>query len=697
LSGNLPVRLTSFVGRRRELDELATVLDAARLVTLTGPGGAGKTSLAIELAREIADRFPDGSWFVPLDRVLDRDLVAPAIATAFGLVESGGSAPERLHAFLADRSLLLVLDNLEQVRAAAPLVNELLHGAPGVRILVTSRAPLRLSAEQEFAVLPLPLPGPDDDAASSDCVQLFADRARRVQRGFAVTAENVAAVTGICRRLEGLPLGIELAAGRVGLLPPATIAERIGRRLDLPGSGPRDLPERQHTLHAAIGWSHDLLDVEARRLFARLAVFAGGCRLEEAEAVCGADPGIGDVLEGLSALVEQSLVQSSVGLDGPRFSILEPVRLFAAERLAEAGETESLRRRHASAYLALAEASQAFVPGRDQVAWLQRLGADHDNLRAALRWAIESGDAEVGLRMTAALWRYWQLAGHLEEAVSIGPEVLAMAGAEAPTTWRLQALDAVGGIFYWRAEHARAAELYREQLELAEAIGDRRAIADATFNLAFPVGLADGLAQAEAMLTEAAGIYAELGDEAARARTEWSIAADIQIAGRTEISLPMLDAAVERFRELDDLPYVALALSSVSLAHMRLGNLPEALTRGFQSLLAYHTLGDRSTTSLSLHGAALIAGMLGLLEQAAVLEGAFEALSRRYGVRPPMALEAIFAWEEVARMADLLRSEAHAEARARGARMSLDEAVDFVARLAPEWAAKSEGPAIHHP
>ena len=460
--------MTSFVGRVRELDELAAILDDARLVTLTGPGGTGKSSLAVELASRVAGRFADGCWFIPLDGVADADLVPAAIAATVGLVADPTSARERLPAYLADQSLLLVLDNVEQVRSIAPFLQDLLRESPDVRIVATSRAPLQVSAEQEYPVLPLPLPDSNEDLASaggSDCVQLFVERARPVQLGFHLTTENVAAVSGICTRLDGLPLGIELAAGRVGLLAPAAIAERIGRQLDLPGSAPRDLPERQRTMHSTIAWSHDLLREPSRRLFARLAVFAGGCRLEEAEAVCGSFDDVGiDTLEGLSSLVEESLVQTSIGPDGPRFGLLETIRFFASERLAEAGEVDVVRRRHALAYLALAEASTAHVPGRDQVGWLARLSADQDNLRAAVRWAIDTGDAEIGLRLLTAQWRFWQLAGHIDEGLAASSEILGIPGADRPTIWRLRGLDAVGGLHYWHGDAVRAGQLYAEQL-----------------------------------------------------------------------------------------------------------------------------------------------------------------------------------------------------------------------------------------
>ncbi|MEO8228560.1 MAG: adenylate/guanylate cyclase domain-containing protein [Chloroflexota bacterium] len=693
--GNLPVRLTSFVGRVRELGELATILEDARLVTLTGPGGTGKTSLAIALAGEVAGRFAHGAWFVPLQAVTDADLVPATIAATLGLVESRDATHEWLSTYLADRSLLLVLDNLEQVRSGAPFLGDLLRTAPGLRIVATSRAPLQLSAEQEYPVMPLSLPGPDRDpatAASVDSVRLFVERANRVQLGFSLTAENIDAVTGICTRLDGLPLGIELAAGRVRLLGAAAIADRIGRQLDLPGSAPRDLPERQRTLHSTISWSHELLDGPSRKLFARLAVFAGGWRIEEGDAVCGPSDELPvDFLEALSELAEQSLVKTSIGPDGPRFGLLETIRIFAAERLAEAGETDTIRRRHALSYLALAEASTAYVPGRDQRPWLARLSAEHDNLRAAIRWAIESGDAEVGLRLVAALWRFWQLAGHLEEGMSVSADVLKIPGADEPTTWRLKALDAVGSLYYWRGEQVRAGELYAEALEIARTLGDRRSIADAMFNLSFPTAMTHDVSAAETLGSEAARIYTELGDEQARARVEWATGSLMQFRGEIAASLPVLESALERFRQTDDVPYASVTMGSIGWAHMRLGHLADAIRYGSLSLLGYHALGDVSTTTLTLHAAAVLLATLGRPEEAAVVDGAFEALSRRYGVRPPVQLEQLlFGDEAIREVMSALREAPYAAAWARGRAMSIDEAVDYAVLAGEDWLAAAD-------
>ena len=391
---------------------LERLLAESPLVTLTGPGGAGKTRLAIEIARRRASSFDDGAWLVRLEGIEDPELVLDAIAGTFGLVESPQTTPiERLHAFLAGRSILVVLDNFEHLMPAAAGIHALLERAgPDVRVIVTSRAPLRIGLEQEFPVGQLD---------PSDAIGLFVDRARRADPSFGLTDENRSAVAEICGHLDGLPLGIELAATRIGLLPAPAIADQLTRRLDLPGVAPRDLPARQRTLTNAIAWSYSLLDEPPRRLLDRLSVFAGGFRLAELEAVGGPAPELGaEPIDALSVLVEQSLVESIPGPDLPRYRLLETIQRFGAGRLGERNETSQARDRHARAYLALAEDAARNMPSRRQVPWLDRLTVDHDNLRAAFGWALERDDVELAHRLLAASWRFWQFRGHVTEGAA---------------------------------------------------------------------------------------------------------------------------------------------------------------------------------------------------------------------------------------------------------------------------------------
>ncbi len=515
---NLPAQPTSFVGREREVAEALVLLDRTRALTLTGPGGTGKTRLALRIAAESAEAFRDGVVFVALSALEDPPLVASTVAAAVGVKEEPGrpvlaSLSERL----AGMEVLLVLDNYEQLLGAAALVGELLAAGPGVRILVTSRAPLRVAAEHEYQVSPLSLPDPaagatPEELATSEAVALFVERARAIDPGFALTDENAGAVAEICTSLDGLPLAIELAAARTRLLSPHAILERLGTSLPLLTGGPRDRPERQRTLRATIEWSHDLLEPEGHAMFRRLAVFAGGWSLEAAEAVCSPRGANGlDTLDTLEALVEQSLVRP-VG-DGslePRFRMLVTIREYGLERLAASGEERDLRSRHAQFFLAFAEAAGRELAGPHQVAWLDRLGRDHDNLRAALRWAVEGDQAETGLLIAAAIWRFWQLRDHLAEGEARLTELLAAPSASAATPARAAGATALASVVYWRGDYAAAQARYEEALALHVAHGDDAGAADVGSSLGWVAAATGDWAAARRRFGEAA--------ESARAR-----------------------------------------------------------------------------------------------------------------------------------------------------------------------------------
>jgi predicted ATPase len=409
---NLPPSLTSFVGREREVRALRDLLrrDASRLVTLTGAGGTGKTRLALRVAADLHPAFADGARFVALAAVTDPDELLPAVAQAVGVREAPGfPLPGRVVAALRDRETLLLLDNCEHLLAGAPVVAELLAACPGLTILATSRAALRLSGEREFPVPPLALPDPRrpptaEDLARCEATRLFVERAQAVRPGFRVTAADAAAVAAICARLDGLPLALELAAARIKLLPPRALLARLqggpaGAALRLLTDGVRDAPARQRTLRATIAWSHDLLAPPEQRLFRRLAVFAGGSTLEAAEAVCagpgadgpdGAAGPAGDLVEGLASLAEKSLLSAGPEVAGEaRFQMLETVREFGLEQLAGAGEEAAVRAAHARYCLALVESSGPVLFGTERVR--RRLAAEQDNIRLALRWSVEHG------------------------------------------------------------------------------------------------------------------------------------------------------------------------------------------------------------------------------------------------------------------------------------------------------------------
>lgn len=631
VAGNLPRRLTTFIGREHELEALERLLGKSPLVTITGPGGTGKTRLAIELARRTIHAYPDGVWLVRLEGVEDPALVPDAIAATFGLLESRGTSPmQRLHGFLSDRSILVLIDNFEHLMSAAPAVNELLEAGPGLRIVVTSRAALRLGLEQEFPLSPLGQP---------EAIGLFVERARNADPSFGLTDENRAGVADVCDRLDGLPLGIELAAARIGLLPPTVLAEQLTRRLDLPGVGPRDLPARQRTLTETIAWSCGLLDEPARTLLERLSVFAGGFRLAEVEAVghpaaeLGAEP-----LEALSALVEQSLLEQIPGPDVPRFRMLETIQRFAGERLAERQATDAALERHARAYLALAEEAASHLPGRDQIPWLDRMQIDHDNIRAAFAWAIEHDDAELAHRLLSACWRFWQFRGHVTEGRARADEVLATPGGDVTTAWRMWALDAAGGLAWWSGDVANADAFYKRQLDVARALDDLRGIADALFNLTHTSFLVAGgdFTVVEPLQAEAIAIYSELGDELALTRVEFTKAYTISFQGRDDEARAIIAAALPVFERAGDEFYIALAGTALGGMALSEGDLPAAIRIGLRGLQSNWVMGDVASITLALRAAAAVWLMADRLEQAATMFGAYEGHRRRYGIAPPM-------------------------------------------------------------
>src|SRR6266852_4875421 len=431
----LPAPLTPLVGREQEIAAVCALLwrPEVRLVTLTGTGGVGKTRLALGVAAAVNADFADGICFVALAPLIDPGLVLSTIAQALGVQEQG-SRPllEGLQDHLREKQLLLLLDNFEQVVSAAPVVAELLVAAPRLRVLMTSRTSLHLSGEHEFAVPPLSLPDlrdlpPLDRLTQYGAIRLFIERAQAVKSDFALTKENAAAIAAICHQVDGLPLAIELAAGRSKLFSPQALLPRLRNRLKLLVGGAQDLPLRQQTLRGTIAWSYDLLDQAEKILFRRLAVFVGGCTLEAAEAVCHPDRDLeGDVLDAVERLVDKSLLRQEAQADGePRLLMLETIREYALERLAASGETEATRRRHADYYLALAEQAEPLLAGEQQVPWLNRLEQEHENLRAALTWVFqEAGGADLHLkaalreqtlRLVGALWSFWYIHCHYRE------------------------------------------------------------------------------------------------------------------------------------------------------------------------------------------------------------------------------------------------------------------------------------------
>jgi len=686
-AGNLPPALTALVGRSRELDEVPRLQQANRLVTIIGPGGIGKTSLALELARQVASEYPDGAWLARLEAIVDSALFDTAVVDALGIPDAGARTPAaRLEDHLADRALLLILDNLEQLPGVGRRAVELLGIAPGLRILATSRAPLGVTVEQIYPMEPLAIDA--DGLATPDAVRLFVERARRARPGYTPDAADEAAVAEICRRVDGLPLGIELAAAQVRILPPRAILDRLERRLELPAPGAADLPARHRTLRDTVSWSYDLLGPAARTVLGGLSVFVGGTRLDEAEAALRDGSGRDlDVLSALTSLNDHSLILPRSGIDGPRFAMLDTIQSFAREKLEASGQVGHARARHAAAYLALAEAEAAHLPGRDQAVRLRRLTEDHDNLRAAVAWTIDARDPETGLRFAAALWRFWQQRGHLAEAHAALPELLAIPGAERDDGLRMRAVEAVGGIAYWRGEMAEANAAYEEQVRIARAIGDRLGEADGSFNLAHSLSV-DGNGDATtAMLTIAGDSYDELGDERGRARVAWAISAGGLMVGGDIVppgpeSVDALRAMHERFEALDDFLYAELCVGSIAWVHLVLGDLREAARWGGRAMRTSWQAGSVADTTFSLRAAAIVAAEAGRWQDAATLLGAYEQFERRFAVRPPVILEVVTGRADPRAVSSKHLGDAAFDAAAgNGRAMSFDEAVDYALRV----------------
>lgn len=676
--GNLPTRLTSFIGRDVELHDLARLLEARRLVTLTGPGGIGKTSLAVEVARHVADRFSGGAWFVPLADLEDHAAVLSVIARTIGLHDGPGRpATEALGPYLADRAVLLVLDNFERLLDAAGDVAAVLDASPASRIVVTSRAPLRIPGEQEYPVQPL----------GEACARLFVDRARSVRPGWEPGAE-AAIIDEICALLDRLPLGVELAAARLAHLPVAALRDRLVAHLPLPGSGPRNVPDRQRTLSGAIAWSHDLLSPELQRVLHDLAVFDGGFDLQQAEEVIELPTGGGDVLDHLATLVDQSLVKPDTpdaNVDGIRFRLLATIRAFAMERLRADGRENEARRRHAVAYLALAEAAAPNLPGPDQPRWLDRLTIDYPNLHAAIRWAIDAGEVELALRFVASMWRFWQLEGRLVEGTELAEEALAMPGADQPTAARLAAVAAAGGIAYWHGRRGDSTRHYKEQLALARRLGDPAAEADATWNLAFEPYIAGDPAGSDEMLRTARSMFEQLGDERGAARAEWSMVTVGSGEHPSMTGLATLEALNDRFERLGDTWYAFQNYMSVAWVHYSAGDVAEASRWFVRAIVGSRSLRDVTGTTIAIPLAALLALEAGRAEDAATLLGAADHLGDLYGVKAPLGLKELLGVSDPrGRAVATLGEKGYQEAFEVGRGMTLDQAVELTVRMQDE-------------
>ncbi|HSS61260.1 MAG TPA: adenylate/guanylate cyclase domain-containing protein [Candidatus Limnocylindrales bacterium] len=678
---NLPTQLTSFVGREDQVAEAKRLLHGTRLMTLTGPGGIGKSRLSLQIAAEVVHSFPSGVFFVPLSAVRDPQLVPSAIAQAIGIPVSGNRLPfEAVVEYLAGKQVLLVLDNFEQLLPdGGPVVSDLLRAASDVKCLVSSRAVLRVYGEQELALEPLRLPDlrtrPSVAALSQyEAVALFIERAVAAKHDFEVTNENAPAVAAISSTLHGMPLAIELAAARIKLLTPDQILARLEHHLDTLTAGSRDLPERQQTLRGAIAWSYDLLDEPLKRLFGRFSVFARGGNLEQAEAVCGPASEVGvDVLTGLDELAEQSLLRRMPDYDEPRLLMLQVIREYAADRLQADGATDSIKDRHAAAYQTLAELAAPHVFGSEQKRWLDRLELDHDNFRAAFDWTLARGDATRALSLGAALWRFWQMRGHLREGRMRLDAILAMPGAHDHPSERARALEAAGGIAYWQGDMKACEVYYDECLELTRAGGDERAIANALYNDSFPGNVTKtNLKKAQALLEEALLIYRRLADEPGLARSLWALGQLYLHLGDDAASVAALDEAIKLFRRLGDNFGLGWALFVRGTIGIKSDEIDFARATNLEALKIFADAQDVSGAVLVLEALGEIARRDGDILRGERLTGASAAQEVATGA----GLATIVAVREGWASGRTL-TEAEAAARAEGQAMTVEQAIAY--------------------
>jgi len=678
---NLPVQPTPLVGRERELEEVLALLRSSHvhLLTLTGPGGTGKTRLGLQAAAELTDELEDGVFFVALAAVADPTLVAPAIARTLRLTESGNQpAEELLEGYLRDRQVLLVMDNFEQVLESASLLDGLLSAAPGLKVLATSRTALRLYGEHEFPVPPLSVPDtgslpPLERLSRYEAVRLFVERARAIRPGFSLTEENAPAVVEICARLDGLPLAIELAAARIKLLSPQAIVSRLGSRLELLTGGARNLPERQRTLRNAIAWSYEMLDEGEKTLFARLAAFSGGSTVEAVEAVCDPRGDLPeDALDGVSSLLDKSLLRREEGLRAePRLMMLETIREFALEKFEESDDTELIRRAHAEYFLALAEEAEPELWGPEDAAWLNQLEREHDNMRAALSWAIGYEETELALRLGGALRWFWNMGGYYGEGRSWLEAALSREGwasaqarakvlegvgwlanqqgdldraeAAAEEGLELSAEAGLGGVVVadfqnvlgdaarHRGDYERATELLEKGLALHRAAKDARGVAWSLGNLANVTSDRGNYERAKNLYEEGLALSRGLGGAELLGAYLISLGDEYLLEGDPERATELNEEAAELYRKRGHRSQLQAALDNLGWSALIRGDPQKAEALHEESLVLCRELGDKLIGSESIEGLACAAGAVGAAERAAGLFGAAEALREATG------------------------------------------------------------------
>lgn len=735
---NLETPRTALVNRVEEMAQLSALLlgEDTSLVTLTGPAGAGKSRLALEVAGAIGDQFADGTFWVDLATLRDWSLVIPTVAQTLDVRDVAGGPPqtERLLVYLGSKQILLVLDNFEHVVEAAPAVANMLAHAPRLKVLVTSRTPLHVRGEQSFPIAPLALPPSElpqtvEQIRQSPAVALFLERAQDLNPNFTLTEENAPLIAEICRRLDGLPLAIELAAARVKILSVGGLLARLegvqGTRLDLLKGGARDLPARQQTLRTTIDWSYELLDPGAQTLFRRLALFAGGCTLEAVEDICNADDRLGsDVLEELQSLVDMNLLMwREMPVGEPRFRMLGTIHEYARERLAEESNVDELRRRHAEYYLALAESAEPELRSANRGPWLDQLEQEADNLRAALAWSISAeGDRHVGLRLASALTWFWWMRGGFGEGRHWLEMLLTPQAGLTPTREVARALNAAGTMAWAQGEAASARPLAEKSLAISRELGDQGLIADALYGLGIASMNQGELDSARAHFRESAEHYRAVGDEwgeafalsrlgnvvmmtgdfeQARLRLEesldmarkvgdpWQIAG--VLAGLGGLGLAQGDAAMAQaryeevvglFRKVGDHYGLSWTVSNLGFAVLAQGDEERAGALFRESLSLGQEMGNPNATVLYLAGMGAIAALRGQSHASEEPESEFLHAARLFGAAHSMRPELATMWQQfVDKARAQIEPAAWDTAFAEGQAMTVDEALAYASAM----------------
>ena len=722
--GNLAAPITSIVGREVEVARLVErlAMERMRLLTLTGPPGIGKTRLAVEVALRVLDRFEDGVFFVPLAHVRDPYMVAPAIAEALGMRDTGvRPTVESLKAYLQDKNMLLLLDNFEQVIDAAPAVVSLLQGAPGLKVVVTSRAALNVLGEQQFPIPPLHLPEltelPDPEALLDyPSIRLFVERAQACNPAFELTAANAPAVAAICARLDGLPLAIELVAARVKLLPPQALLPRLSNSLSFVKGGHKDLPARQQTLQDAIAWSYDLLDEGEKVLFARLSVFSGGSTLNAIEAVCNAHGDLAlDTLEGVQSLSDKSLLVQGLGRDEePRFSMLATIHEYASEQLRQCGKVEVLRDLHLQYYLAMSQAADQQVQGNQQTVWFARLKSEHGNLRAAIERTFEREHWDMAAVLTSHLEFFWRQ-GYPGEGRRWLERLLPHADSIPPASMG-RVYVALGQFANDHGDLAQADEWLGRAIEIGQSLGNKEIVARALDNLAWGTMIRGGFERAEAYGRQALAIYDELGYKHRAARTLYilggiaaygnrleeaarlfarvialsrelgqveSLTGGLNALGVTEHFLGKHEAAMSHYMECLALArqvglpvHIAPVTGNIGKLFRKMGDYEQSRKYLVEGMLLNQSLGFKDNIAETLVDFAELASAEGQHERAARIYGAGERLLAELGMPFP-ALAANEMQAYIAQTRAALGEPRYQELWAEGSKLTNDQAVDY--------------------